>query len=250
MTILDDLLNSLTQDAPVRSVLVGVYWTLVCSRNAGLASTLTGTHAHGHDAVRDAGHLHGKSARQLAAYARSDNPLEASIGVAALNSLIDVDEDRCVQLNAADVLAERGRGKTVALVGHFPFIPKLQPFVGKLLVIEQHPAEGEYPADAAAEILPRADIVAITGSALINRTLDGLLAACPRGVPIMVLGPSTPLSPILFRYGATILSGTRVIDEKAVAVTVGQAASFWQVEGVRLLTLLGCGEGGSSRATG
>lgn len=237
MTLLDDLLDSLTDDAPVRSVLVGAHWTLVCSRYGGLASTLMEAHPHGSEGVRDVGRLHQKTARELAEFARSGNPLEASIGIAAINSLVDVDERRCVQVNAAEVLAERGRGKTVVLVGHFPFIPKLQTQVGKLLVIEQHPAEGEYPAKAAPELLPQADIIAMTGSALINGTLEGLLAACPPGVPVMVLGPSTPLSPVLFEHGATILSGARVIDENAAVLTIGQAASFRQVSGVKLLTM-------------
>jgi hypothetical protein len=34
----------------------------------------------------------------------------------------------------------------------------------------------------------------------------------------------------------TILSGVRVVDEAAALRTIGQGASFQQVEGVRLLT--------------
>lgn len=81
------------------------------------------------------------------------------------------------------------------------------------------------------------DIVALTGSALINHSLDELLALCPPKALVMLLGPSTPLSPVLFEHGATILSGTRVIDEEAVLRTVAQGAHFPQVEGVRLLTM-------------
>ena len=92
MTILDNLLSKLGDDAPVRSILVGAHWTAVCSRSCGLASTLIDDHPHGHAQVQDAGRLHLKSARELADYARSDQLLEASIGVAALNSLLDVDE--------------------------------------------------------------------------------------------------------------------------------------------------------------
>lgn len=125
----------------------------------------------------------------------------------------------------------------MALVGHFPFISKLRQSAGQLWVIEQHPAEDEYPAESAADLLPRADLVAITGSTLINHTLEGLMAFCRPGVPVMILGPSTPLSPVLFDHGATILSGSRVVDEEAVLRTVGQGATFQQVEGVRLLTL-------------
>ncbi len=237
MAILDELLDSLDHDAPVRSIWVGVHWTCVCSRYGGLASTLTGDSPHGHDSVRDVGHLHEKSARELAEYARSENPLEVSIGFAALNSLLEVDESHSVEINAAEVLAEHGRGKNVALIGHFPFIPKLREAVGNLWVIEQRPAEGEYPASAAADLLSQAGVVAITGTALMNHTLDGLLALCRPDSTIMILGPSTPLSPVLFKHGATLLSGVRVTDEAAALRTIGQAASFKQVEGVRLLTL-------------
>jgi uncharacterized protein (DUF4213/DUF364 family) len=125
----------------------------------------------------------------------------------------------------------------VALVGHFPFIPKLRQTAAKLWVIEQNPAEDEHPAESAADLIPQADIVAITGSSLVNHTLDDLLALCRPDADVMVLGPSTPLSPVLFDHGATIISGTRVVDEAAVLRTVGQGAAFRQVNGVKLLTL-------------
>ena len=244
MNILDDLLARLPDDVAVRSVLVGAHWTVVCSgtsptggRHCGLASTITGDKPHAHEQVRDVGRLHLKSARELAEYARSENPLEASIGIAAINSLLDVDERNAVEINAAEVLAEHGRGKNVALVGRFPFIPKLREKVGQLWVIEQRPSEGEYPAEFVVNLIPQAEVVAITGTALINHTLDGLLALCKPESLVMVLGPSTPLSPVMFEHGATVISGARVVDEAAVIRTVSQGATFQQVEGVRLLTL-------------
>ena len=237
MKILKDLLNRLSTDAPVRSVLVGAHWTVVCSQHCGMAATLSSSFPHSRGAVRQAGYLHNLTALELAEYALSNNLLEASIGVAAINSLLDVDESQAVEINAVDMLAEHGRGKTVALIGHFPFIPKLQPAVGQLWVIEHHPSEGEYPAEAANELLPQADVVAITSSTLINHTLDGLLDLCRSDAMVMMLGPSTPLSSVLFDHGVSILSGSKVIDESAVLRTVGQGATFQQVEGVRLLTL-------------
>lgn len=233
--ILNELLLNLTGDIPVRSVLVGARWTVVCSRHCGMASTLTSSHPHGHPQVREAGDLLKKSARELAS---SDEPLEAAIGVAAINSMLDVDESLAVEVNASEVLTSRGRGKNVALVGHFPFIQQLRQSAKNLWVIEQHPAEDEYPAESAGELIPQADVVAITGSALVNHTLDGLLSLCKPISTVMVLGPSTPLSPILFDHGITILSGTRVVDEAEVLRTVGQGASFRQVEGVKLLTFV------------
>jgi uncharacterized protein len=237
MTLIDDLLLNLSEDVPVREVLVGVHWTVVCSRGCGMASTIMGDKPHGHEKVRSVGKLHKLSAFELASYARSDNLLEASLGVAAINSLLEVDETRSVMLNAADLLISRGQGKDIALVGHFPFIPRLSQVAHDLWVIEQNPSPGEYPPEAASVLIPKAQVVALTGSALINHTLDQLLALCKPEALVVVLGPSTPLSPVLFEHGATLISGTQVVDEAAVLRTVSQGATFQQVEGVRLLTL-------------
>jgi uncharacterized protein (DUF4213/DUF364 family) len=238
-TILDDLLAELSDDVPVRSVLVGAHWTAVCSRYCGLASTVVDEKPHDHARVRvrDAGCLHLKSARELAQYARSDNPVEAGIGLAAINSLLPAEDRTAVEMNAAEVLIQRGRGRHVAVVGHFPFIPKLRDAAAELWVIEKNPAEGEFPAATAPDLIPRAEVVALTGSALINHTLDDLLSLCHPGALVIVLGPSTPLSPVLFDHGATIISGIRVTNEEMVLHTVGQGATFQQVGGVRLLTL-------------
>ncbi len=238
MNILDELLKNLDMDAPVRSVLVGAHWTVVCSRHCGMAATQASDHPHGYEQVREVGRLHQKSARELAELAYSTQPLEAAIGIATINSMLDVDESLAVEVNASEVLTSRGRGKNVALVGHFPFIQQLRQSAKNLWVIEQHPTDAEYPAESAGDLLPQADMVAITGSALVNHTLDGLLVLCKPNSTVMVLGPSTPLSPILFDHGITIISGARVINEAAVLRTVGQGASFRQVEGVRLLTFV------------
>jgi hypothetical protein len=111
-TILQDLLGKLSDDAPVRCMLVGAHWTVVCSRYCGLASTVfeEKPHDHARVRVRDAGCLHLKSARELAEYARSDNPAEAGIGVAAINSLLQIDERYAAEINAAEVLRTVSQG--------------------------------------------------------------------------------------------------------------------------------------------
>jgi uncharacterized protein (DUF4213/DUF364 family) len=238
MKIIEALLENLPEDVPVRSVLVGAHWTVVCSLHCGMAATMMSNHPHGHSQVREAGRLHELKSHELAEYALSMDLLEASIGAAAINSLLHVDESLAVEINASEVLAMRGKGKNVALIGHFPFIPQLRDVASQLWVIEQNPTEGEYSAEDAGGLLPQADVVAITGSALINHTLDNLLALCPSKATVMVLGPSTPLSPILFDYGVDILSGTFVTDEAAVFRTAGQGAVFRQVEGTKLLTFV------------
>jgi uncharacterized protein (DUF4213/DUF364 family) len=238
--ILDDLLDALKKggDAPAQEIRIGPYWTAVWSRQCGLASTLgAGEHEQGTGGVREAGSLIGRSALELAALARSESLLEASIGMAAVNSLLEVDEGRCHELNARDLLIERGRGKRVALVGHFPFVPTLRQAVGRLWVIELRPRPGDLPAEEAGQIIPQADIVAITGSAFINHTIEGLLSYCRPDALVAVLGPTTPLSPVLFDHGVDVISGTRVVEPEVALRHVSEGASFRQMQGVRLLTM-------------
>jgi uncharacterized protein (DUF4213/DUF364 family) len=236
--ILDDLIGSLRGDAPAREVRVGRFCTAVWSRACGLASTGgLGDHEHGVTFVQDAGSMAGRSAHGLAQLAYSDSPLEAGIGLAAINSLLEVDEARCVELNAGDLLIERGRGKNVALVGHFPFVPALREAAGQLWVLELRPQPGDVAAEEAVTILPQADIVAITGSAFINHTIEGLLGLCRPDSLVMVLGPTTPLSPILFDHGADIISGTQVVDAELALRCLSEGATPRQLKGIRLLTM-------------
>jgi uncharacterized protein (DUF4213/DUF364 family) len=186
--------------------------------------------------VRNAGSLTQLSALQLAEYARSDNVLEASIGMAAINSLIDIDEAKCVKENALDVLALKGSGKNIAIVGRFPWIPKLQKIARTLWVIEQSPHEGELPAAAAEEVLPQADVVGITGTSFVNHTVERLLDLSKNSF-VVIVGPTTPLSPVLFDYGVDILAGAKVIEPNKTIRSISQGAIFSQVEGVRLVTM-------------
>jgi uncharacterized protein (DUF4213/DUF364 family) len=243
MKILEEILATLT-DAPLEGVWMGLHWTAVTvTRNGrprcGLASTLPeNCHTpHAEAALPGAGHLLEHSALELAGLARSSHTLEASVGVAAINALLEVDESRCHDENALHTLQREGAGKRVALIGHFPFIPRLRPAVGELWVLEQYPQPGEFPAERAIDLLPEADVVAITGTALINHTIEDLLPLCRPGAPVMILGPSTPLSPILFRYGATVLAGSLMVDPAAVLRGLSQAATFQQLEGVRTVVM-------------
>jgi len=74
----------------------------VCSACCGLATTITGNKPQDHTSVvRDVGLLHTKSAQELAEYARSENFLEAGIGLAAINLLLDINERNAVEMNAS-----------------------------------------------------------------------------------------------------------------------------------------------------
>jgi uncharacterized protein (DUF4213/DUF364 family) len=242
------LLATLNTDAVVRDVRVGVFWTAVvvekpsAGRQCGLASTAGAgqgeTHHHGAPLVRQAGRLLAGSALELASLARSDSQLERTIGLAAINALLPYDECAWVELNAEQVIRQRGAGKKVVIVGHFPFINRLRPHLGQLSVLELRPLHpADLPADCAPQVIPQADVVAITSTALVNGTFDGLISLCRPGAFVLLLGPTTPLSPILFDYGVDVVSGTVVDDVGLVLSAVSQGANFRQIGGKRLVTL-------------
>ena len=238
MKLYETLLQALpVEPIPVKKVVVGVHWTLVCSQHWGLASTISSCGPHGHSRMRDVGKLEEKTAQQLAEWVLSDNFLEASVGMAAINSMIQVDEKKLVTKNAADVIAEQGKGKNVVIVGHFPFVEKIKSIPKHCWVIEKQPYGDDFPEEAAEEYIPKADIVAITGTAFINHSMEKLLSLCKKDASVMILGPSTPLIPKLFDYGVTFLSGARVDDPEAALKTIIQGASLPQVSGIRLVTM-------------
>ncbi len=238
MKILDDLLNTLRQGEIAKDIRQGPFQTAVLTYNCGLASTLYDhSYHHGDAPVREAGRLIGKEALKIAQMAYSPGLLEAAIGMAAINSLLEVEEGRCLSLNAGDLLAEKGRNKKIALIGHFPFVPELRRVAMELWVIEQHPREEDFAESKAESLIPQADVVGITGAAFINHTIEHLLSLCRPEAYVIILGPTTPLSPILFNYGVDAISGTKVINSEAALRCVSQGATFRQIEGIRLLTM-------------
>lgn len=239
MKILDDVIDSLAErKAQVSEVYACAHWTAVVSRNCGLASTIM-EDVHPHQGVRDVGYLTEKTAFELACYSRSENLLEACIGMAAINSLIEIDESRCVEANAYEVLLEKGRGKNVAVIGHFPFVQKLKESAKNLWIIEKRRLEGGLPEEAAEGILPQCDVVGITGTAFVNHTLQNLLERCT-GSFVALIGPTTPLTPVLFDHGIDIISGSKVLEPRAVIRFIAQGATFRELHrhGVKLLTMM------------
>jgi hypothetical protein len=238
MKILDDLISTLDFSAPVKDIRQGVFHTAVVSRYCGLAASLP------RDAFRqkgplvsEAGCLLEKSIQELVQMTRSDSILEAAIGMAAVNSLVAVDLKACSEQNAADLILEKGEGKRVAIVGHFPFVSRIAERAKALWVIEKNPGQGDMEEADADRVIQLADVAAITGTALTNHTLEHLLTLCDPSAYVIMLGDTVPMSPVLFDYGVDALCGTMVIDVETVLRCVSQGANFRQIRGTKRLIL-------------
>ena len=244
MSITEDLLKTLPQ-GNVIEVRIGTHWTAVVVEVAGdircgLASTLLMSHDHhGEPDLPEAGFLKTVPALELAHRIDSGRYPLASVATATINALLPKGSWDWAEKNAEEVIRTEGAGKNVVIIGRFPFNQALKSHVGKLTILEQNPKGTELPQDAAPKVLPEADIVAITGMTFINRTMESLLDLCSKEALVLILGPSTPLSPVLFDYGVALLSGSVVTDIDNVLQAVSQGANFRQVHraGVLLVTL-------------
>ena len=104
-------------------------------------------------------------------------------------------------------------------------------------MLELRPRPGDLPASGASGLIPRADILAITGTAIVNHTLEPLLSYRQPNALVILIGPTAPLSPILFNYGIDFISGSRVINSDLVLGQVAAGAGFRQLKGIRVLTM-------------
>lgn len=239
MQIIEDILTTLDFNTELKDIRQGVFHTGVLSRYCGVAATLPrDALEQSPPMVREPGTLLDKSPRELAELAFSTQLLEAAMGMAAINSLLEVDPADCVECNAAEILMNKGSGKTVGVVGHFPFIPKLKTTTRRLYVIEKNPQPGDHGAHEAEDILPQADVVAITGTALTNHSIEGLLKLCRPNTYVIMLGDTVPMTPVLFDYGVDVISGTRVTDPETALRCISQGANFRQIKGTLRLSMM------------
>ncbi|MHC1711082.1 MAG: DUF364 domain-containing protein [Solidesulfovibrio sp.] len=233
--ILDALVDETrkTPDQPIRGVTTGVCLTAVSSRLLGLASLVSHiapglTRPESSETFPPSVH----AAAELLLDPATSNTDKATLAIAAINSLLPPpDEETTVA--GQDIMVERGRGKNVAVVGHFPFVGSLRETCANLWVLEKRPQAGDVDASKAGEILPQADLVAVTGTTLLNGTLAGLLNSCRPDALVVMLGPTTPFATALFDCGIDVLAGCAVPDPEAALQGIRAGKCFKGLSGVR-----------------
>jgi uncharacterized protein (DUF4213/DUF364 family) len=181
--------------------------------------------------------ISGMSVRELAHYVKSWNPYEASLGLAAINSVLNSPErvekmygrplSTQGQVSAFIHYAELVRGKKVAVVGRFPDLDTLTD-ICQLTVLERNPGPNDLPDPACEYVLPEQDFVFITATTITNKTMPRLLQLS-RSASVFLVGPSTPFTPLLFNHGINTLAGTVVLDPESVwsAAQEGAARSVF-----------------------
>lgn len=206
--------------ANVKDARVGVSWTAVHGKYCGLAKTY-GIPVKHNNYTRNMGNLSSMTTLELAEYAQSWNLVEASLGCAAISSMIAPPADS-TEINAHNIIMEKGAGAKIVIVGAFPFTNQLMSIAKEACILELDPFQldpihGILPDSAAEYVIPDCDLFIITGSTLINKSMERLLALARNShAYTIILGPSTIMSEVLFDYGAHMLAGAFVTNPEAV----------------------------------
>jgi len=180
-------------------------------------------------AFPQAGSLAGMSAGEIAGWAlQGKNVIMVAMGLAVLNSVAEFDkleQDSNAQSADAVFSVEIKPADNIGVVGHIgPVISKLKEKKQQLFIFERgENATGRvYPESAQPEILPGCQVVFITGSSLINRTLENVLNYCANAREVVMVGSSTPLYPEAFSgSGVTVLSGTNWLPSNRDVIFTG-----------------------------
>ena len=202
-------------------VIVGLNWTLVVGPNgAGMAQTPARGTA-GCRSLPRPGTYSGQPLATLAALWTSENIFEHTIAAAAVNAHWNRYAIEASAANGLDLI--ENHGERTVVIGRFPGVAQRYPGIA---VVEREPRLGEYPESVLPNLLENAEFVAITASSIANGSMPGILALCQNAF-VLIIGPSTPLSPALFDQGVDVLSGfiARDIDKLAQAVSEGAAVA-------------------------
>ncbi len=187
------------------------------------------------------GKIRGRMAGDLAREALSDHGVRRAVGIATVNALAHccwqrrprADIELRAGVDAFDA-TEIHSGDRVVVVGAFvPFLKELKRRGQPYLVLEQDPATLKAdelpffrPAEQAGEVVPGADVLLITGSTLLNATLEDLLALARPDARVTIVGPTVGMLPDAFlARGADVLGCVRITEPDAFLDVLAEGGS-------------------------
>jgi uncharacterized protein (DUF4213/DUF364 family) len=192
-----------------------------------------------------AGDLEGRPVSEILNYSLDPNVLKSAIGVATLNALsqliIETDDRPEYQIvkevDGFDLLKIQPE-ETVSLIGAFgPYIRRLKMMGNPLFIIEKNPqtlrpdemkyfkSESEMPS-----ALKKSDAVIITGTAIVNHTIDNILSFITNGQRTAIIGPTASMIPdAFFKRGVHVMAGVRIKEPDLMIKILKQGGSAYHL---------------------
>jgi uncharacterized protein len=229
-SILTELYERLTPRAVTVKVIdlrigLGYIGVRLDSGKTGIAAALPDMLPSGCTVVPAAGSFAGAPAPDLLQYLiYGKNALETAIGLATANALIEQPSGAADDREATTYLHLQ-KGVKVAMVGLFaPLVDRIESTGAELTVIEKNPARRKILSDAEKKVaLQACDVAIITATTLLNSTFEETIRLLGTPRSVVVMGPSTPLLPVIFRdTPVTHLGGVFIADPARVMQIISE----------------------------
>jgi Uncharacterized conserved protein len=221
-----EYVDGLSNNLRIQDIRIGINYTCVLLDNGscGLSFVFRKELVQKYELTDTAGGMIGLGCRDIVPWAMDTNILKSSIGVACINALLQEKIEGFNTANALNVI-DMKYGDTVGMIGYFKPVLEKGSMFKKIYVFERNIVDDEnvYPDWAEDIYLPQCDVVIISGTTVVNKTIDHILSKCENAREIVIMGPTTPLCPDVFRdYGVNLLAGVEITDSKSALNIVSQ----------------------------
>ena len=192
-----------------------------------------------------AGNLEGKSVSEILKYSLDPNVLKSAIGIAILNALSQLvieSENGAEYQIVKDVdgfdLLEIKPHETVSLIGAFgPYIKRLKTMGNPFFIIEKNrqtlrPDEMKYfkSESEMSFALEKSDVVIITGTSIVNHTIDPILSLITNGKRTAIIGPTASMIPdAFFKRGLQVMAGVKILKPDLMIKILKQGGSAYHL---------------------
>jgi uncharacterized protein (DUF4213/DUF364 family) len=192
-----------------------------------------------------AGSFEGKPIPEILGYSLNANVLKSAIGVATMNALsqliIESENEADYQIikdaDGFDLL-EIQPHETVSLIGAFgPYIRRLKMMRNPFFIVEKNPQtlrsdEMKYfrsESDMGVAMV-QSDVIIITGTAIVNHTIDVILSSVTDGTRTAIIGPTASMIPdVFFKRGVHVMAGVRILDSDLMIKILKQGGSAYHL---------------------
>ena len=192
-----------------------------------------------------AGNLEGSPVSEIIKYSLDVNVLKSAIGVATINALSQMIIESG---NGAEFEIVRGRDgfdlleiqpyETVSLIGAFgPYIQRLKMMGNPFFIIERNSQSLRLdemkhfkPESEMREALEKSRVAILTGTSVVNHTIDHILSLLRNGIRAAIIGPTASMIPYaFFKKGIRIMAGLQISNPDSMIKILKQGGSGYHL---------------------
>lgn len=159
----------------------------------------------------ETGSLEGTGAQTTVPWLTQDVPIvKRTVALATINAATPIDlNEKADRFDATDLPSIK-ENDVIGIIGYIgPVVRKVAPKVKVSYIFDNSLREGVLPQEKQKELIPQCSVVFITGTSFVNNTAEKVLSYCVKARDVIMVGPSTPLYPKVFRSTpVTILAGS------------------------------------------